>query len=95
MKTLRLFRLYREEDETGVSGTGPVCAGVQLPSGRCALEWITGNAPGGFTLYNSPEDILKVHGHDGKTRIEWLGEQVDASSERNKLDKSKLPEVSE
>lgn len=65
----KLFVLVRDEDETGVSGTGEVADGVQFGDGTCALRWRTETASTGF--YASIEDLLKIHGHDGKSRIEW------------------------
>lgn len=85
----RRFVLQRDEDETGVSGTGQVARGVQyaqgfdlaLPGGLatryaagfCALRWRT--SPTSTGLYGSIADIEAIHGHGGKTRIVWLDEQ--------------------
>lgn len=59
------FAMYREEDVTGVSGTGVVAVGMVLPSGRVVLEWIVNVASIG--LYGSLQEVEQVHGHDGKT----------------------------
>ena len=91
IKMLRLFRLVRDEDETGISGTGPVCAGVMLPSGRCALEWIVGEQPGSIAIYNNVDAMLQVHGHGGKTRLEWLSIDIEATDHRPRLIKDLLP----
>lgn len=64
---LKPFYLFRHEDESGVSGTGVVALGVQLPTGRCILEWTV--APHTMGFYESLEDVTLVHGHDGKTEV--------------------------
>lgn len=61
------FYLLRIEDETGISGTGIVARGVQLPSGKCVLEWQTFHSSLG--IYSNMEDIEKIHGHNGKTKV--------------------------
>jgi hypothetical protein len=64
------FRLRRLEDETGVSGTGIVAWGTQFPDGSCAVRWNTEDAS--TAVWDSIEKIERVHGHEGKTVVEWL-----------------------
>lgn len=66
----RRFRLVRDVDETGVSGTGRVADGVRFPDGTCVLRWLT--ATTSTAVYGSIEDVETIHGHGGQTRIEWL-----------------------
>ena len=70
MKELRRFQLNRLEDETGVSGTGIIAAGVQFTSGRCVLEWQTQHTS--ITMFQDKDEMMKVHGHGGKTVLEWI-----------------------
>jgi hypothetical protein len=63
----RLFDLQRDEDETGVSGTGRVAEGVVFYDGKVALRWKTANAS--TTIFDDVADMLAVHGHAGKTRL--------------------------
>lgn len=76
---LRRFKLVRKEDESGVSGTGTVAVGVEFPNGYVELQWLNdenarvetkmnGHAsyPGGI------DDMIEVHGHGGRTRVEWV-----------------------
>lgn len=63
----RLFELHRDEDETGVSGTGVVAEGVVFGDGKVALRWKTATAS--TTLFDDVAQMLEVHGHDGKTRL--------------------------
>lgn len=68
---MRLFHLVRNEDESGVSGTGTVAEGVQFTDGACALRWLTFITSTAF--YNSVEDLIAIHGHGGgRTLVEWL-----------------------
>lgn len=78
----RVFDLVRDEDETGVSGTGTVGEGVEFENGVCVLRWKT--ATSSTTIFNSMKELLKVHGHGGKTRVVYTDgqERLDALLER-------------
>jgi hypothetical protein len=80
---LSRFQLVRYEDESGVSGTGVVAEGVEFPSGACVFEWFNDENPdldttqNGLTVKPGPdgaEDLVEVHGHEGRTKLEWLDE---------------------
>jgi len=66
---MRTFHLDRQEDETGVSGTGIVAEGVQFKDGTVAIRWMTETASTG--VYASIDDVEVIHGHSGKTIIKW------------------------
>lgn len=67
MEPLKEFYLLREEDETGVSGTGVVARGVILSSGHCVLEWLTFTSS--INMYKNIHDVEEIHGHHGKTKL--------------------------
>jgi hypothetical protein len=67
---MRRFVFNRSEDETGISGTGTVAGGVQFPDGTVVMRWVTASASTG--VYDSIEDVVTIHGHGGKTVVEWL-----------------------
>ena len=69
----RLFHLIRDEDHTGVSGTGIVAEGVVFSTGRVALHWISSNLSS-TALHDSLENVQAIHGHGGKTRVVFLDE---------------------
>jgi hypothetical protein len=66
---MRLFTLYRQEDESGVSGTGVVAEGVEFSNGKCALSWLTEHTS--VAVYDNIETLTSIHGHNGKTRVMW------------------------
>lgn len=66
----RVFVLARDEDITGVSGTGPVAQGVEFADGTCAMRWLTEHAS--TAIYEDVETLQIIHGHGGKTRIVWI-----------------------
>lgn len=78
-KPHRRFVLQRDEDETGVSGTGVVAEGVEFSDGVVALRWIV---PAGAPGAGHPTSVVfhdrgiasveKIHGHGGKTQIKWV-----------------------
>lgn len=69
---MRRFILQRNEDVTGVSGTGLVVEGIQFSDGRCAYRWFTKEMPQTTVLADCIEDVVTVHGHGGKTRLIWI-----------------------
>lgn len=67
---LRRFYLYREADETGVSGIGIVAHGVVFPDGIAVLRWASDRQS--TAIYNSVIDLCEIHGHNGKTHLVFL-----------------------
>jgi hypothetical protein len=67
---MRRFQLLRVEDVSGVSGTGIVAEGVVFATGKVVLSWCSEYHS--VTVYDSSADLLAVHGHHGRTRVDWL-----------------------
>lgn len=65
------FILYRQDDVTGVSGTGTVAEGVEFNDGFVVMRWCVEGKPRGTTVYECIDDVLEIHGHDGKTQVIW------------------------
>lgn len=62
----------RQQDESGVSGTGTVAYGIRWPepNGRVTLGWVADKHD--FTsvaTYSGMEAVESIHGHGGKTTI--------------------------
>ena len=76
---LRLFTLEREEDESGISGTGTVAVGIIFPNGWCALSWLTGKTS--VAIYADIQTLISIHGHNGKTVVQQF---LDFDSENVK-----------
>lgn len=71
---MRAFTLVRDDDVTGVSGTGVVAEGVEFSSGVVALTWLS-EWPTSVVFHDRGlESVVAVHGHGGKTRIVFEGE---------------------
>jgi hypothetical protein len=68
----RRFLLVRDVDESGVSGTGIVAEGIEFTNAVVALEWTTVWPTSVVFHERGMESVETVHGHNGKTRIEWL-----------------------
>lgn len=64
---MRRFYLRRLVDETGVSGTGVITEGVEFSDGTCVMRWLT--ATSSIAIYNNIIELLKIHGHAGKTLV--------------------------
>lgn len=78
MLYVRIFVLNRLIDESGVSGKGIVAIGIEFPDGTIVLKW---REPyHSFGIYKNIEEIVAVHGHDGKTKIVMV-EEVRISGE--------------
>ena len=69
----RRFLLVREEDVTGVSGEGVVAEGIQYSDGVCSMHWVV-NPARSTTVYNSIDDVITIHGHNGATQVQFLDE---------------------
>lgn len=67
----RAFHLVRYDDVSGVSGTGIVANGAQMPDGTIALRWCVPDLPSTWNLFDSLEDLLRLNGHKGRTVVKW------------------------
>ena len=55
------FTVYRQHDETGVSGDGVVIEGVVMATGQCVVHWLYPPPRGGIAIFDSMSDFVKVH----------------------------------
>lgn len=69
---MRRFNLLRYEDVSNVSGVGVVAHGVEFPDGTVALRWAIPDLPPSTAVWNSVIAVVAIHGHKGKTVIEWI-----------------------
>lgn len=69
---MRRFELHRDEDVTGVSGTGLVAEGIEFSDNSVVVRWI-GNWPTSVVFHDRGiESVDAIHGHNGVTRIIFL-----------------------
>ena len=61
------FYLERDEDESGVSGTGRVAHGVVFDDGTVSMRWLTEYRS--TATYRRLDDVWRIHSHGGKTRL--------------------------
>jgi hypothetical protein len=77
---LRRFLLVRNEDVSGVSGTGVIADGtLHASTGQATVVFrIREDAgPGVRSHYSYPEGmdtVEKIHGYDGLTQVVWIDE---------------------
>ena len=65
----RTFKLVREKDVSGVSGTGIVAEGIEWTSGKVTVCWL-----GTFGTIEQADNIHQIevlHGHSGNTKVVW------------------------
>lgn len=62
--------LDREEDVSGVSGTGKVSTFTVNDDGRTVVFW-----PSGHSYFGSFQEAVETHGHNGKTRFVLLDDE--------------------
>ncbi len=67
---LRRFVLRRHQDDSGISGVGVVAEGVVFSDRSAVLHWLTATAC--VAVYRSLADLLAIHGHGGRTVVEWV-----------------------
>jgi hypothetical protein len=66
---MRTFKLVRNEDQTGVSGTGVVAEGVVFSHGEVVLSWLTKHRSIG--VYPTLDELINIHGHEGRTVVQF------------------------
>ena len=70
---MRFFNVMRNDDISGISGCGIVAEGVEFHDGQVAISWF-----GRYHILEVCKDLktwLDVHGHEGRTIVEFLKEQ--------------------
>ena len=72
---MRRFHLVRDEDLSGVSGTGIVAEGVEFENGKVAICWTTKYHI--ISAIDNMHTLDRVHGHGGKSRIVWIDAEED------------------
>ena len=55
------FTVFRQHDESGVSGDGVVIEGVVMATGQCVVHWLYPPPRGGIAIFDSMSDFVKVH----------------------------------
>ena len=83
----RRFVLVRDEDETGISGTGLVAFGVMFPDGVAVTRWNSDVAQ--TCVWASMAEVEAIHGHGGRTRIVWTDPEPDTSAPQEGPDGSR------
>jgi hypothetical protein len=69
---MRRFYSERQQDVSGVSGTGRVAQGVLFDNGKVALSWLTEYSS--TTIFDNWDDMVRIHGHSGSTLFIFLDE---------------------
>ena len=70
--SMKIFYLKREEDESGISGTGRVAQGFVFDNGKVAVTWLSEHPS--VTIYDSIGEVHAIHGHGGKTEVVLRGQ---------------------
>jgi hypothetical protein len=83
----------RHEDVHGVSGTGDHLADVfESSDGTTIVRWL--GKDGSTNVYQGVKNVTNVHGHGGKTEIEWLWEQEADTDPMEAVFDKKITEAS-
>lgn len=70
MSEPKCFYLQRDMDVTGASGTGRVADGVLWTDDAVSIRWYGEHKS--FVNWDTLDDALAVHLHEGLTRVVWL-----------------------
>jgi hypothetical protein len=71
-RRFRRFLLVRTEDVSGTSGTGIVAEGILFSNGKAIISWTVKYMS--VAVYDSIAELEAIHGHEGRTTIEWVDE---------------------
>lgn len=63
-----VYKFIREQDVSGISGTGYVADVVEFEDGTCVMHWNTN--PSSTAHYDSVNDLMKIHSHDGRAKLQ-------------------------
>lgn len=58
---MKPFEMYREGDESGVSGTGKVLEGCIFTDGTTVVKWTVEGKPSSTAIYNRFKDFEMIH----------------------------------
>jgi hypothetical protein len=58
---MRGFRMCRDSDASGVSGTGLVLEGIEFSTGVVVIHWLTPPPRGSISVFDSLEQFLSIH----------------------------------
>lgn len=76
----RRFELHRDQDQSGVSGTGVVAEGLLFSDGVAVLRWRS-DWPTSVVFHDrGMEAVEAVHGHGGLTRIVFLDPEPEGTA---------------
>ena len=73
---MKTYYLRRHEDVSGNSGCGRVAQVAEFDDGAAVLHWNHGANTSGVSsteVFASIFDLLRVHGHDGRSVLEPIG----------------------
>lgn len=89
---MKIFYLKRDEDESGISGTGRVAQGFIFDNGKVAVSWLSEHPS--VTIYDNIGEVHAIHGHGGKTEVVMEPDYKRAFGElKSFVDNFKLSEV--
>lgn len=92
IKVAKVFYLVRNEDESGISGTGRVAQGFQSDTGKVAVFWL-GEHPS-VVIYDNIGEVRAIHGHGGKTDLVFEPDYKRAYGEiANVIDNISLSDI--
>jgi len=90
--SVRVGKLVRHEDVHGVSGTGDHKADVfEASDGTIVLVWLGPDSS--VQSYRNIKNAQNVHGHGGKTDIDWIWEQERDPDPMEKVFEKKIIEA--
>lgn len=64
---INIYKFIRIEDVSGVSGTGHVANIIEFDD-KVIMKWKTN--PSSIGVYDSLDDLLKIHDHEGNSELE-------------------------
>jgi hypothetical protein len=73
---MRRFELHRNTDFSGISGLGRVASGVEFENGKVVILWHVEGKPNSLVVWDSLDDAMEIHGHNGGTEVVWIDEET-------------------
>lgn len=71
---MKIYRLMRRADVTGVSGAGIVAYAVEFPNGKVVVAWHAEARPKSIAVYDAMDEAIQVHTHGGASEFQLIHE---------------------
>ena len=90
---IRRFILKRDEDVSGVSGTGIVAEGIEFSDGKVIIRFLSSLST--ITIFDNMKGLKHTSLHKGATKVVWIDQEPFKSEEDSESEPNMVQEEDE